>query len=72
MHGRVRCPICRQPVTWEGNPYRPFCSERCRVIDLGNWASERYQVPGEPVGEDDPEAAPDASGPLRPAGRKDA
>ena len=42
-----RCPICREPVTWEGNPDRPFCSERCRLVDLGAWASERYRVPGE-------------------------
>jgi len=31
---------------WHGNPFRPFCSERCRLHDLGNWASERYHVPG--------------------------
>ena len=30
---------------WEGNPFRPFCSERCRVIDLGKWASEEYRLP---------------------------
>jgi uncharacterized protein len=29
---------------WEGNSFRPFCSERCKLIDLGNWASERYRV----------------------------
>jgi endogenous inhibitor of DNA gyrase (YacG/DUF329 family) len=34
---------------WEGNPDRPFCSERCRLIDLGAWASERYRIPGEAV-----------------------
>jgi endogenous inhibitor of DNA gyrase (YacG/DUF329 family) len=43
----VRCPTCRKPARWEGNPYRPFCSERCKVRDLGEWASERYRVPGE-------------------------
>ena len=42
-----RCPICRQPIAWEGNPHRPFCSERCQLIDLGAWASERYRVAGE-------------------------
>jgi endogenous inhibitor of DNA gyrase (YacG/DUF329 family) len=36
------------------NPWRPFCSERCRIIDLGNWASEAYRVPVAP------EAPPDA------------
>ena len=50
---RVRCPICRKETPWEGNPWRPFCSERCRTIDLGNWASERYRVPGEPLPSED-------------------
>jgi len=49
----VRCPTCRAAVGWEHNPYRPFCSERCRVLDLGNWAAERYRLPAEPVSEDD-------------------
>jgi endogenous inhibitor of DNA gyrase (YacG/DUF329 family) len=44
-----RCPICRQPIQWEGNPQRPFCSERCQLLDLGAWASERYRVPGEKI-----------------------
>jgi len=42
----VRCPICRVEVPWEGNPYRPFCSERCRLIDLGAWAEGKYRIPG--------------------------
>lgn len=40
----MKCPICKKPVAWEGNPDRPFCSERCRVIDLGNWSAEDYRV----------------------------
>jgi endogenous inhibitor of DNA gyrase (YacG/DUF329 family) len=40
----MRCPICGKPAEWEGNPDRPFCSERCRLIDLGKWASEDYHV----------------------------
>jgi len=40
----MRCPICRKPVTWQGNPYRPFCSERCKLLDLDNWLSERYRI----------------------------
>jgi endogenous inhibitor of DNA gyrase (YacG/DUF329 family) len=40
----MKCPICEQPTTWEGNPNRPFCSERCRIIDLGRWAGEEYSV----------------------------
>ncbi|TMA69367.1 MAG: DNA gyrase inhibitor YacG [Deltaproteobacteria bacterium] len=46
---RVRCPTCRREVDWEGNPCRPFCSERCRILDLAAWADERYRIPGEPV-----------------------
>jgi uncharacterized protein len=40
----IKCPICGKPTTWKDNQYRPFCSERCRVIDLGNWSSENYHV----------------------------
>jgi endogenous inhibitor of DNA gyrase (YacG/DUF329 family) len=43
----MKCPICREEVTWEGNPNRPFCSERCRLIDLGNWANGQYSLPAE-------------------------
>ncbi len=42
-----RCPLCRKPVIVEGNPHRPFCSERCQLLDLGSWAAERYRVPVE-------------------------
>ena len=40
----MRCPICHQEVSWTGNPFRPFCSERCKLIDLDCWLSERYRV----------------------------
>jgi endogenous inhibitor of DNA gyrase (YacG/DUF329 family) len=43
----IKCPICRKETAWYGNESRPFCSERCRLIDLGNWASGEYAVPGE-------------------------
>jgi uncharacterized protein len=43
---KVKCPICRREVGWENNPHRPFCSERCRLIDLGAWVEERYRIPG--------------------------
>lgn len=42
----VRCPMCRQSVAWRRNSFRPFCSERCRLRDLGNWVDERYRIPG--------------------------
>lgn len=41
-------------MQWDGNPDRPFCSARCRVVDLGNWADERYRVAGEPVPDEAP------------------
>ncbi len=40
----MRCPICKQRTTWDGNPFRPFCSERCKLLDLDNWLSERYRI----------------------------
>ena len=42
----MKCPLCQRPTTWEGNLWRPFCSERCQLTDLGTWAAERYRVPG--------------------------
>ena len=38
------CPICKKAVKL-GHPFIPFCSERCKLIDLGNWADEKYRVP---------------------------
>jgi endogenous inhibitor of DNA gyrase (YacG/DUF329 family) len=49
MPRTVRCPICRREVEWEGNPFRPFCSERCRLLDLGAWAEGRYRIPGKKI-----------------------
>ncbi len=44
----VACPTCGQPVEWKAeNTFRPFCSKRCKLIDLGEWASEGYCVPAE-------------------------
>jgi uncharacterized protein len=40
----MKCPICKTPTVWEGNPDRPFCSERCRILDLGSWSAENYRV----------------------------
>lgn len=41
----MTCPICGKPTTWKDNPNRPFCSEKCQMIDLGNWVTENYRVP---------------------------
>ncbi len=39
------CPRCGEPTQWEDNPFRPFCSERCKLIDLGAWANDEYRLP---------------------------
>lgn len=43
----VKCPSCRAEAVWDGNPFRPFCSERCKMVDLGAWLTEGYRIPGE-------------------------
>ena len=52
----VSCPTCAIAVEWTpDNRFRPFCSERCRLIDLGQWANEGYRIPdpGKPEPEED-------------------
>lgn len=49
---QIRCPICKKMTTWEENPWRPFCSERCKLIDLGKWATEEYRIRGKEVEEE--------------------
>ncbi|MGE5647219.1 MAG: DNA gyrase inhibitor YacG [Acidobacteriota bacterium] len=50
---RMKCPICKKDVK-PGSAYAPFCSDRCRLIDLGNWSSEKYRIssPVEPEPEE--------------------
>lgn len=46
----VACPTCKKQVIWnEKALFRPFCSERCKLIDLGEWAAEEKVIPGQPV-----------------------
>jgi len=48
----VECPRCRKRAPDDaGNPFRPFCSQRCRLLDLGAWIDEDYRVPGAPEAE---------------------
>jgi endogenous inhibitor of DNA gyrase (YacG/DUF329 family) len=55
MTKTVACPVCSAAVPWtEASSFRPFCSERCRMIDLGDWAAERHVIPGSPVDPTDP------------------
>jgi endogenous inhibitor of DNA gyrase (YacG/DUF329 family) len=43
---RVNCPTCGKSVVWsETSPFRPFCSKRCQLIDLGEWAAEEKRIP---------------------------
>jgi endogenous inhibitor of DNA gyrase (YacG/DUF329 family) len=57
------CPTCQRPVEWTAAAtWRPFCSERCRLIDLGAWMTEKHAIAGEeispdgaPLSSDDPE-----------------
>lgn len=62
MVRKVRCPQCGKDAVWgPENPWRPFCSERCKLIDLGAWASESYRIP---VAED-PENLPEGDLPPK-------
>jgi endogenous inhibitor of DNA gyrase (YacG/DUF329 family) len=47
---QITCPTCGKKDTWQPeNPFRPFCSDRCKLIDLGEWADGKRGVPGEPA-----------------------
>lgn len=51
MTRQIECPTCGAPVEWsEKSTFRPFCSHRCKLIDLGAWAAEEHKIPG---GEDE-------------------
>jgi endogenous inhibitor of DNA gyrase (YacG/DUF329 family) len=61
----VKCPHCGKPVPWTPeSAYRPFCSERCKTLDLGAWASESYRIPVEE--EDDDANAPESAKDTKP------
>ena len=57
----IKCPTCKKELTWDkDNPYRPFCSERCRLIDLGEWANESHRISGDhSINEEDFPELPD-------------
>jgi uncharacterized protein len=54
---RVKCPTCQRELAWKTAPSRPFCSERCRLIDLGAWLTEQRAIP------DDSAAAQEGAAP---------
>lgn len=46
---KVNCPTCQKSLEWSSdNPFRPFCCERCKLIDLGEWANQEHFIPGQP------------------------
>ncbi len=49
----VTCPQCKKKFNYYSSEFRPFCSERCRLIDLGQWLSESYTVPVEKMTEEE-------------------
>lgn len=57
---KIVCPYCGKTNTWiPSNNYRPFCSERCKLIDLGDWADEKHRIPIEPDSSEDNIPEPD-------------
>jgi endogenous inhibitor of DNA gyrase (YacG/DUF329 family) len=41
---KLTCPNCGKPTEWENNPFRPFCSEKCKLADLSKWLNEEYSI----------------------------
>ena len=63
----VSCPQCGASVVWEAaNAFRPFCSARCKMIDLGAWATESYRIPVE-EDKDEPESESNPGLPPAPS-----
>lgn len=66
MATRVACPTCGERTEYSPtNKWRPFCSERCKLIDLGAWATEKYSIAGQ-EGDPDDEPGPDETPPVTP------
>jgi len=53
-----KCPTCGKPVDYKDNPWRPFCSERCKLIDFDKWTSGEYRVPGQRINPSEMPAQP--------------
>ncbi len=58
----MKCPICGKPAEWQENPARPFCSNRCKLIDFGKWADGDYGVPSEEVAQPPDEQSKESEG----------
>jgi endogenous inhibitor of DNA gyrase (YacG/DUF329 family) len=61
----AKCPYCGNETGITDNPFRPFCSERCKLIDLGRWLSGVYRVPIANEDEDDAGESPDRKHPVQ-------
>jgi len=58
----IKCPRCGKEAAVENNPYRPFCSDRCKLVDLGKWISEKYTISNAaPESEDELPKSPEES-----------
>ncbi len=58
----VKCPTCGRSIEWsDSSPFRPFCSERCKLIDLGAWLSEQRGIPGDTSPPESGEAPPESA-----------
>ena len=57
----VKCPTCKRQIDWSTSEFRPFCSDRCRLIDLGAWLTEKHAIPEDapPIGEEPKPDEPD-------------
>lgn len=55
---RVKCPTCHREIDWSQSAFRPFCSERCKLIDLGAWLTEKHAIPGESALDEATHASP--------------
>jgi uncharacterized protein len=67
----ARCPICRKPSDSQSNSNFPFCSERCRLLDLGNWASEKYKISSPVFDESELEGEGEEARPSRDRGNRE-
>jgi uncharacterized protein len=54
---KLKCPRCGAETDTTGNPFRPFCSERCKMVDLDNWITGAYRLPGTDAAEDENESS---------------
>ena len=63
---KIRCAICDRETTLDAsNDWRPFCSERCKLLDLSSWLDGEYVIPGRPTDGEPLPASPDATGSTR-------